>query len=144
MELLKDSNQQSPIAKDATRKELFDAIAEHLLEQGVRSQRNYLPQLRGGGGHRCPIGLIVGEDYDDRLENRSMGEIADYFEAQGNDRIVSLLTPRVKKNGKEDWRFLMLMDLVQMHDNWRPKYWQMRLRRIAYKFRVTTTVVPKQ
>jgi hypothetical protein len=110
-----------------------------MLGQMARSEKAGLPAYRGVLGTKCAIGcLISDEEYDKIIENYTFEEVGYYYLAQGNSRLSSYLIE--DREPLNDMRWLMLRELVKLHDEWKTKYWRAQLRRIAKRYRVVTDI----
>lgn len=111
--------------------DVFDAVAVHLLTQGVPSHHYENGcQYRGPAGLKCAVGaLITDEAYDPRFEGESAGSmgVAQMLEASGIPTDHDTLN--------------LLEELQATHDTCDPDYWLKALPRIARQFGLSAAVL---
>lgn len=117
----------------ATEQGIFDKVAVHLLNQGVKSMGGqYLGTCayRGEGSTMCAAGcLIADEDYNPNMENKGWGIISNcQYEFMG---------PTLSANGE------LISALQLIHDNTEPAMWGHGLRALAGEHGLSTQVLDK-
>lgn len=100
---------------DITAQEAFDTVAAHLLNQMDRAvSENGDCAYRGCGGLKCAVGVLIPDSiYDPKWEGDScFGLIANY-------------------NVFDESLGWLLTRLQDVHDNYGPRLWAIRLREVA-------------
>lgn len=105
----------------ATKQEVFDQVAHHLLTQNKRSVEWLACRYRSGNGLKCAAGCLISDDeYDPKLESMFWKELI-------NDYFPHLI------NAHTD----LITDLQTLHDEYEPAFWQEELKKIADLYKLT-------
>ena len=121
--------------KDATAQEVFDQVAEHLLNQKKQSldpdKHNDICVYRAPGGLKCAVGcLIADEEYLEKWEGKGWAIIGQNI-AKDLD---------IDFDGEHE---NLLIRLQSVHDNYEPDQWLTNLKHLAEEEKLNTKNLEK-
>lgn len=106
--------------KDATKQQVFDQVAKHLLTQNVRSENPDYCAYRGDNGLMCAAGCLISDsEYKPEMDHNENG-------STWHDLIESGLVPNAHP--------VLIKHLQHIHDNEEPKSWRECLVKAAKNF----------
>lgn len=113
--------------KEATKEQVFDQVAKHLLQQQERSfsKDGSTCFYRGANGLKCAAGSLIGdEEYDKVMEGMSWVGLA----SEG-------LVPSKHVN--------LIIHLQGLHDNSNVEDWKKELTEVAKDFEIKSNILEK-
>ena len=121
--------------KDATKQEVFDQVAEHLLNQNKQSldpdKYNDICVYRAPGGLKCAVGCLIADDeYSKEWEGKAW----------------SIIRPNIAKDLDIDFdgeHESLLIKLQSVHDIYEPDRWLTNLKQLAEVEKLNTNILEK-
>lgn len=114
--------------KEATKEQVFDQVAKHLLQQQRESFREnrLMCYYRGSDGLKCAAGCLIGdEEYDKSMEGMTWEGLA--YEG---------LVPSKHLN--------LIICLQRVHDGFNVEDWKNELTKVAKEFEIKTNILQKK
>jgi hypothetical protein len=112
--------------KDSTAQEVFEFVAQHLLNQNQRCMNNGKCAYRGEDGLKCAVGAIIADDEYDPV-----------FDMVSDSGIQCLV--RDKRIKVSDHLELLTM-LQSIHDNYPEFQWEDKLKALADRLGIMTEI----
>lgn len=119
----------------ATKQQVFDQVAAHLLHQNAQSLKNNDPlncMYRGSDGLKCAAGCLIG----DNEYKPEMDEPKDLVSTSWLSLVVRGLVPKTQHDQ-------FISDLQDLHDHHSPTQFKKELRRTAEENGLLTDVLEK-
>jgi hypothetical protein len=112
--------------KDSTAQEVFEFVAQHLLNQNQRCMNNGKCAYRGEDGLKCAVGVIIADDEYDPV-----------FDMVSDSAIQCLV--RDKRIKVSDHLELLTM-LQSIHDTYPEFQWEDKLKSLADRLGIVTEI----
>jgi hypothetical protein len=111
------------------RKEVFERVEAHLLEQGERSVDKVACLYRDMHGRKCAIGCLIDDLVYIRIKNDASLPPIEHASAEQEPVLTALRRSGIDAEDEEMSE--MLMELQEIHDDDDPGMWDIKLEGLA-------------